>query len=357
MTALAVVYGTRPEITKLSPLVQLGHREDVDLVTISTGQHHSPAMVDRIEDDLGLPPADHRLAGAHDAAPVAVARMMEQVAEVLVDLPDHTVVVHGDTNSTLAGALAANKLGRRLVHIEAGLRSYDRRMPEEVNRVLVDHMADVLFSPTPIQTAILQGEGVACEQVHEVGNTVADVVRAQRDNIPGPERTARRFGLPPGRYGVLTLHRAENVDDPDVLDGILDGVTRAARAAAMDVIWPIHPRTAHALRDPLPSCIHTTRPVGPLDMLALQQGARIVLTDSGGLQEEASILGVPCVTLRTTTERPETLEAGCNALAGVDADDIEDAVLAMLDRPCDWSHPYGDGATAERIVEVLAGLD
>ncbi len=356
MTALAVVYGTRPEITKLSPLVQLGLRGDIELVTIATGQHVSPELVDCITSDLQLPPPDHCLAGRHEEPAVAVAHMIEQVSDVLADLPEHTVVVHGDTNSTLAGALAANKLGRRLVHVEAGLRSYDRRMPEEVNRVLVDHMADVLFSPTAIQTSILEQEGVASERIHEVGNTVADLVRAQRERMPCPDATARRHGLQPGRYAVLTLHRPENVDTPEVLASILTGVQQAAETADMDVLWPIHPRASRNLPAGLPERIHTTRPVGPLDMLALQQGSRVVLTDSGGLQEEAAILGVPCVTLRTSTERPETVERGANALAGVQAEGIEEAIGAMLDRPRDWEHPYGDGATAERIVDVLSQL-
>ena len=266
------------------------------------------------------------------------------------------VVVQGDTNSTLAGALAAHKSGLRVAHVEAGLRSFDRRMPEELNRIQVDALSDWLFCPSEVQREILRRENGNGGAVHVVGNTIADAVAARLAQAGDSAAVLRRFGLTARHYAFLTMHREENVDDEATLRGLLDGVQRGASAAGLTVLFPVHPRTQKMLDQfgvRLPPAIRPCELIGLGDSLLLQQQARIVLTDSGGLQEEASILGTPCVTLRTSTERPETVDVGGNVIAGVGAAAVEGAIGQMLASNRRWQHPYGDGKTSERIVAVL----
>jgi UDP-N-acetylglucosamine 2-epimerase len=355
MTAILFVLGTRPEIIKLSPVIDACSTSGLGVCTVHTGQHYADEINGRFFRDLGMRAPDRHLDVGSLPASVQVAQMLERLDKVLEEVRPAMVVVQGDTNSTLAGALAANRRRIPLAHVEAGLRSYDRRMPEEHNRILVDHLSDLLFCPTELQATILRREGFG-SGVHVVGNTVADAVRRCLGGAPTTDGVLARFGVAERRYAFLTLHRAENVDDRNTLQTILHGVAHAADEAGLTVVFPVHPRTAQLFARfgiGLAPCFRQVPPIGYRECLALQAGARVVLSDSGGLQEEAAILQVPCVTLRTSTERPETLDGGGNILAGVDAAGIARAVERSLLAGPGGPHPYGDGHTAERIVSVL----
>jgi UDP-N-acetylglucosamine 2-epimerase (non-hydrolysing) len=358
-TSIAVVLGTRPEIIKLSPLIRLLGRRRRAFSLIHTGQHYSFEMDRVFFRDLELPEPRHQLRRHEDSKGgqgEETARMLAGIERVLDAERPEWVVVQGDTNSVLAGALAAAKIpGVRIAHVEAGLRSYDRLMPEETNRVIADHLSHALFAPTPLSKRILLKEGIAPRLIHVTGNTIVDALRQNRALA---KKKVRLDALTGGlkRYDLLTLHRQENVDHRDRLEAILEGLERVQRRDRVPVLFPIHPRTAKRLREfrlELPEGVRAVNPVGFLEFLALEEGARLLLTDSGGVQEEGCILGVPCVTLRTTTERPETLHVGANALAGHDPRAIERLSAAMLRRPRRWKNPFGDGRASERMFAVM----
>ena len=355
-SGLTFVLGTRPEIIKLAPVMAAARRAAVPCKLIHTGQHHGEGMDGRFFQELELPAPDHQLGVGSQPPGLQFARMLLGLHEALALCGNGIVVVQGDTNSTLAGALAARQRGLRVAHVEAGLRSFDRRMPEELNRIQVDVLSDWLFCPTEVQREILRRENGAGGVVHVVGNTIADAVAGRLAQAGDSAALLRRSGVAARQYAFLTLHREENVDDADTLRGLLDGVQRGATAAGLSVLFPVHPRTQKMLDQfgiPLPPAFRSCEPLGFAESLLLQRDARIVLTDSGGLQEEASILGTPCVTLRTSTERPETVDVGGNVIAGVGAAAVERAIGQMLAGNRRWQHPYGDGKTAERIVAVL----
>ncbi len=351
---IAVVFGTRPEIIKLAPVIRLLHARKKPYFLVHTGQHYSFEMDRIFFRDLELPRPRFALklrskTGRHGEA---TARMLEAVEKVLLEEKPSVVLVQGDTNSVLAAALAASKInGMRLGHIEAGLRSYDREMPEELNRIVTDHLSDHLFAPTAACRKTLLGEGIPATRVHVTGNTIVDAVY---QNIKLSRRKARP-NRPSDPYFLMTLHRQENVDRKDRLASILEGVGRVARDHRVKILFSVHPRTVarmEAFGVSVPDRVEIMKPVGFLDFLALEEGAKLILTDSGGVQEEACILRVPCVTLRTTTERPETVAAGGNAIAGHEAGAIVKAAARMVRAPRRWKNPFGDGRAAERIVRV-----
>jgi UDP-N-acetylglucosamine 2-epimerase (non-hydrolysing) len=356
--AVTVVLGTRPEIIKLGPVLRELAAWDIPYRLVHTGQHYSPNLDGIFFEELGLGPPDVNLRAGSGTHAEEVARILVGVeGELVNDRPDAALVL-GDTNSTLGGALAASKLHVPLGHIEAGLRSYDRHMPEELNRVLTDHCADRLFAPTPKAQAILHKEGIADERVLLTGNTIVDAVRQNLELARSKVDIADVFGLSSKGYVLVTAHREENVDDPARLGGILDGLGRVRAALDMPVVYPMHPRTRKCLdRFGLsePAGVTFTDPVGFLEFLQLEANARIVLTDSGGIQEETCVLGVPCVTLRDNTERPETLEVGSNVLAGTSPERILSCAEEMVGRKGDWRNPFGDGKAAVRIVEDITG--
>jgi UDP-N-acetylglucosamine 2-epimerase (non-hydrolysing) len=265
------------------------------------------------------------------------------------------VLVEGDTNSVLGSALAAQKSGVRVGHVEAGLRSFDRSMPEELNRILTDHLSDLLFAPTEHAAGQLEREGVARERVRVTGNTVVDELLLQRDRAMGNGALARH-GVTPRHYLLATVHRAENTDDVARLTGIVAGLGGCAARTELPVLCALHPRTRarlEGLAAHVPAGVRLLPPLPYLEFLGLHAGAALMLTDSGGLQEEACVLGVPCVTLRDNTERPESLAVGANRLAGADPQRIIEAALAMMHVPRMWEHPFGDGHAAERILDAL----
>jgi len=357
-TKTAVVIGTRPEIIKMAPVIRGLENNKANYFILHTGQHYSYNLDRVFFEQLRLPPAKYNLevgSGSHAEQTGKILIGVEKVLEI--EKPD-IVLVEGDTNSVFAGALAAVKLHISAGHVEAGLRSYDRQMPEEINRILTDHCSDYLFAPTPKAKENLLDEGIIEEKVFVTGNTIVDAVY-QNLNISrevGDCLTSLR--LSPKKYFLVTLHRQENVDNQTRFAPILDGLDRVASEFNLTVIYPIHPRarkmmTEFGLKD---KNLHLIEPIDFLSFLQLESNARLILTDSGGVQEEACILKIPCVTLRDNTERPETLDVGANILAGTSADKILECVKIMLNRKNDWVNPFGDGQAGERIVKIIMGV-
>jgi UDP-N-acetylglucosamine 2-epimerase (non-hydrolysing) len=354
---IAIVVGTRPEIIKMAPVVRACLTRRVPYLLIHTGQHYSFEMDGVFFKELDLPAPDVNLEVGSGTQAYQIGSIVLGMEPILSERRPSVVLVEGDTNSVLAGALAANKLGFKVGHVEAGLRSYDRTMPEEVNRILTDHLSDWLFAPTEGARRLLLGEGILGDRIHVTGNTVVDELMLQRDRASRPELLGR-FGVEPRRYAVATVHRAENVDHEDRLRGIVQGLEGAARALGVPVLAALHPRTSQRLErlgQKFDDGVRALPPLGYLDFLGLHASAALTLTDSGGLQEEACCLGVPCVTLRDNTERPESVEVGANTLAGADAQRIVAAAQSMLARPRDWKNPFGDGQSGLRIVDLLTG--
>jgi UDP-N-acetylglucosamine 2-epimerase (non-hydrolysing) len=364
------VAGTRPNFVKVAALMRC-LRSDPRFRTklVHTGQHYDADLSGVFFRQLGMPVPDIELevgSGSHGRQTAEILRRFEAVLEA--EQP-HAVMVVGDVNSTLACALAAAKLSLRepftwsrgtrrrpvVAHVEAGLRSFDEDMPEEVNRKLIDAISDLLFVSEPSGVTNLAREGVAPERVFFVGNVVIDTLLAAR----GPALRSvvlEELGITGGAYGLVTLHRPSNVDDPAVLRGLVS--TLDAIATRLPLVFPLHPRTRQRLEDAGvgldPSRWTLTPPVGYLEFLRLQSEARVVLTDSGGIQEETTVLGVPCVTLRENTERPVTISEGTNILAGAGREGILRAFEQALAMPRAGRAPrYWDGKAAERVVAVL----
>ena len=336
-TVVTIVLGTRPEIIKLAPVIDACERYDVGYSVVHTGQHYSDELDAVFFEQLELPTPEYNLAigsGSHSAQTGAMIGAIEGV--LVEDEPD-VVLVQGDTNSVLAGSVAASKLDCEVGHVEAGLRSFDRRMPEEVNRVLADHAADYCFAPTDQAAQHLRQEGVPVERITVTGNTIVDAVTGYRDLAAEKTEVLETHDLHVGEFCLLTAHRAENVDDPERFASLLDGVARFAAEPDIDV----------------PADIRLVEPQDFLDFLRLESAARLAFTDSGGVQEEACILGTPCVTLRDNTERPETVAVGANRVVGVDPAEIVAGAREALRAPTDWENPFGDGRSAERILDAV----
>ena len=354
---IAVVVGTRPEIIKMAPVIRACIARDQPYLLLHTGQHYSFEMDGVFFEELSLPRPHYNLEVGSGSQAYQVGTIIQGMEPLLQRERPDVLLVEGDTNSVLAAGIAANKLGIAVGHVEAGLRSYDRRMPEEINRILTDHLSDHLFAPTARARQILLGEGIDDRRIHVTGNTVVDELMLQRDRAARPE-LFERFGVRPGRYALATVHRAENTDDPVRLRGIFDGLAETARDLDLDLLAALHPRTTTRLADQgvlLDGAIRALPPLGYLDFLGLHARAALTLTDSGGLQEEACCLRVPCVTLRDNTERPESVEVGANVLAGADPERIVSSARMMIRRPRDWENPFGDGQSGLRIVDLLLG--
>jgi len=358
------VAGARPNFMKVAPVIRALADRGVHNILVHTGQHYDTTMSAAFFDDLGLPEADVHLEVGSGTHAEQTAKVMERIEPVLGDdRPDLTVVV-GDVNSTLAASIVCAKLQLPLAHVEAGLRSFDRTMPEEINRLLTDQLSDLLFITSPEAEENLRREGAAGE-IHFVGNPMIDSLerhlhRARSSTI------VNALGLRLGEYGLVTLHRPSNVDDPAVLAGILGAL--AAVAGRLPMLFPAHPRTVKMMRAHglerfvrIGSTKATTGgvtcvdPIGYVDFLRLMADARIVLTDSGGIQEETTILGVPCLTIRHNTERPITVTMGTNRLVGTDPATIRREALAAIERPKPdpTRPPLWDGHAGERIAEII----
>jgi UDP-N-acetylglucosamine 2-epimerase len=351
---IVTVIGNRPQFVKAAAVSRRVRERGYEEQIVHTGQHYDDELSRVFFEELEIPDPDRQL-GVGSAAPaVQTGRMLAALEPVLDELRPDVVLVYGDTNTTLAGALAAVQAQMSVAHVEAGMRSFDRLMPEEINRVLTDHASDVLLCSTETAVENLRREGVDRE-VHLVGDVMADVALAMAPRARERSGALDEQGVEPGGYVLVTAHRAGNVDDPDRLRRLVEILL----ALPLPAVFPVHPRTRARLEatgelDRLTAHdgLRLTAPLGYLDLLALAADARAVLTDSGGLQKEAYLLGVPCVTLRDTTEWVETLDAGWNVLVDLD----REAALAALARPTP-SGPqpelYGGGRAGERICDVL----
>lgn len=357
------VVGARPNFMKVAPIVEAMKRREGEFMPLllHTGQHYDEGMSEAFFRDLGLPAPDVYLgvgSGSHAAQTAAVMQKFEPV--VLSERPDWVVVV-GDVNSTLACALVCSKLGVRVAHVEAGLRSRDRTMPEEINRLLTDQLADLLLTPSQDADANLLAEGIPMKRIRFVGNVMIDSLFSQLERAK--LSTVRQdLGLEDTAYATLTLHRPSNVDEPDAFKRIIDALEQIAER--LPVIFPVHPRTRARIKEfdlteriERLTNLRLIEPLGYLDFLRLYSGARLVLTDSGGIQEETTALSIPCLTLRENTERPITVEMGTNRIVGTNTAKIAEAAFNALDTPRETKQrrvpPLWDGHTAPRILEAL----
>lgn len=353
---LVAVAGARPNFMKIAPVLrELAGRGCFDTFLVHTGQHYDAAMSDSFFAELAIAPPDASLGVGSGSHAAMTAEVLRRIEPILAERRPDALLVVGDVNSTLAAALAAAKLEVPVAHVEAGLRSFDRRMPEEVNRVLTDAISRWLFVTEPSGEENLLREGVAPDRIHLVGNVMIDTLLAHRERARSRDALAR-FGVSRRAYALLTLHRPSNVDDPARLAELVDLLEEIH--AELPVIFPVHPRTEAALRRELAGRtprLLLSEPLGYLDFLCLMADARLVLTDSGGVQEETTVLGVPCLTLRENTERPITVTQGTNRVVGTDTAVIRDAVRKLLDgeAPKGRIPDLWDGGAAGRIVDVL----
>jgi UDP-N-acetylglucosamine 2-epimerase (non-hydrolysing) len=363
MLKVIIVAGARPNFMKVAPIVDAMKRRDTDFqpLLVHTGQHYDAAMSEAFFRDLEMPEPDVYLgvgSGSHAQQTSSIMQAFEPV--VVKEQPDWVVVV-GDVNSTLACALVSVKLGVKVAHVEAGLRSRDRTMPEEINRLLTDQIADLLLTPSRDADQNLVAEGIPAERIRFVGNVMIDSLLTQLDRAR--QSTARAdLGLADKEYAVLTLHRPSNVDDPAAFVRVIDALEEISRR--LPIVFPAHPRTRKMIDElGLTDRVEKIKdllvidPVGYRDFLQLLSGARLVLTDSGGIQEETTMLGIPCITLRENTERPITVEMGTNTIAGTNPANIVEAALRALDQAPNKSAarvpPLWDGRTADRILDGL----
>ncbi len=352
---LCIVVGTRPEIIKMSPLIRECTLRKVDFFVLHTGQHYSHNMDSIFFEELGLAKPKYNLAVGSSPFAAQISKMVTGFEKVLQDEKPDFVLAEGDTNSILAAALSSTNLNIPFVHVEAGLRSYNRVMQEEKNRIMADSVSDYLFAPTKLSFDTLINEGKDKARVFLTGNTIVDAVHHY---LPLAEKkvSLSKFGVQPKQYALVTIHRAENTDNAAVLEELLYGLARVYREHKMTLLFPIHPRTLKKIEEfnlKMPEGVKTIEPVGFFDFLALEKNAKLALTDSGGVQEETCIMHTPCVTLRTDTERPETVEVGANTLTNLTSEDIATKAREMLNKTNDWRNPFGDGKAAPRILDIL----
>ena len=353
---IGIILGTRPEIIKMAGIITLCENEGLDYFVLHTGQHYSYNMDRAIYQDLKLPDPRYNLKIGSSTHAQNTAAILEKAELVLQkEMPD-IVLVEGDTNTVLAGALAASKLKIKVGHVEAGLRSDDPNMPEEMNRILTDHISHLLFCPTALARERLIKEKVDPGRIYLTGNTIVDAVNRNIGFALKKSRILQRLKLGKKKYFLITAHRQENVDNKKTLSSILASLETLYNRYNWPVIYPVHPRTDKMIRKfkiRIPSAIKVIDPVNYFDFLNLEASAGAILTDSGGIQEEACILKVPCITLRENTERPETLKEGSNILAGTDPERILRSVEVMLGRKANWDNPFGDGKTGENILKII----
>lgn len=353
---ICTVVGARPNFMKIAPILHALQRRGLPYFLVHTGQHYDTNMSQVFFDQLKMPKPDVYLGIGSDSHARQTARVMIAFEEIVLERKPDLVVVAGDVNSTLACALVAAKLNIPVAHVEAGLRSFDRAMPEETNRILTDHVSDLLFTTEPSGDAHLRAEGIAPENIYHVGNCMVDSLLA---HLPAALDHApwNTYGLTPNEYALLTLHRPSNVDDSATLTQLLTTIVHAV--TPLPILFPVHPRTQSRLSDwgvETPPELRLVEPLPYLTFLGLMAKARVVLTDSGGVQEETTALGIPCITLRRNTERPITITEGTNVLVGTDPQEITASLEQIMAgnakpgvRPKLW-----DGAASERVVDVIA---
>ncbi|MBI5036462.1 UDP-N-acetylglucosamine 2-epimerase (non-hydrolyzing) [Candidatus Micrarchaeota archaeon] len=357
-----LVLGTRPEIIKFSPIIRELQKQEQQFKIIHSNQHYSPEMDAVFFEELKLKKADYDLNAGSGTQAEQLSKIMLRTEKILKENECDMVVVQGDTNTTFAAALAASRLHIPIAHVEAGLRSFDRRMPEEANRILADQLSFLHFAATEEAEKNLEAEGVGKKElifknrkirqkIIVTGNTAVD---ATLQNIPlAKNETLAQYTLAPNDYVLVTSHRAENVDSKEFLENLISALKELKKT----IVWPIHPRTMKkmeefGLREKI-KAFKIIPPLGYLEFLALEKNASLIVTDSGGVQEEACTLKVPCVTVRKSTDRPETISVGANVLGGVEKESILKACRQMLSAHGEWNNPFGDGKSSEKIVDEL----
>ena len=361
MLRIVNVVGARPNFMKIAPVIEEMRRrpDDIEALLVHTGQHYDQSMSDSFFDDLQMPRPDLNLEVGSASHAQQTARIMTAFEPIIEEHKPDWVVVVGDVNSTMAATLVASKLRVKVAHIEAGLRSRDRSMPEEINRLVTDALADLLLTPSRDADENLLGEGISPEKIRFVGNVMIDTLRRSMERAR-TSTVIERFGLQPGCFGTMTLHRPSNVDHRDTLAGILDALDVVQQR--LPIVFPAHPRTRARLEEfgfmeslSKQSNLILTEPLGYLDFLQLYSNSLVVLTDSGGIQEETTALGIPCLTLRENTERPITVTEGTNRLVGSDPEVIKREALAALDdrRSAGRVPELWDGRAAGRIVDAI----
>ena len=352
---ICIIVGTRPEIIKMSPIIRECKRLKLDYFILHTGQHYSYNMDQVFFEQLELPQPKYNLEIGSGSHAEQTGKILIKIEKVLQNEKPDVVLVEGDTNTVLAGALAATKLHIKVGHVEAGLRSYDRSMPEEINRILTDHCSDFLFAPTEKAKNILIEEGISKSKIYVTGNTITDAVFQNSKLAENKVNILNELQLKSKEYILSTIHRQENVDDKYRFSSILNGLHLISKKFNCPIIYPIHPRSEKKINE---FCLETDgiKLIEPLDFLCflqLEKNAKVVLTDSGGVQEETCILGVPCVTLRDNTERHETVDVGSNIVAGILPEDINNHVSVMINKNKNWKNPFGNGNSGKKIVEIL----
>ncbi|MFC2143121.1 non-hydrolyzing UDP-N-acetylglucosamine 2-epimerase [Candidatus Aenigmatarchaeota archaeon] len=363
-TKIAIIAGTRPEIIKMSPIIRYCVENNIDYFVMHTGQHYSYNMEKLFYLDLGLGEPKFKL-GITSKSPLLqsdhTGRMLIGIEDVIIKEKPNVVLVQGDTNTVLAASLCARKLVTsrfpvKLGHVEAGLRSYDRGMPEEINRIISDHISDYLFAPTETAKQNMLKESIPVENIHVTGNTIVDALNHNVKLAKERSNILEKLELEKNEFMLITSHRPENVDVKQKLQGIMDGLRNVYDEFKIPMIYPMHPRTKKMLEQfnmKVPDKIKVIDALGYMDFLQLLSSTKLVLTDSGGIQEEACVLKVPCVTMRENTERPETIEIKSNILTGTDPDKISDAAKVIIASNRNWNNPYGDGDTSEKIIKIV----
>lgn len=354
---LAFVFGTRPEILKIAPIVKEAQKRNISNILIHTNQHYSHEMDQVFFEELELKSPEYNLNVGSADHNIQTAKMLMGLDEIYKKEKPDIVIVQGDTNSTLSGALAASKLGVKIAHVEAGLRSYDKDMPEEINRILTDSISDFLFPVTEVQENILLNEGFSEDKILKVGNTIVDTLYDRLAKAKESKEILQKLNINLNDYFLLTMHRPSNVDNTDTLENIVRSLEIVSTEANKDIIWPIHPRTKSKIENEkinIPKNIILCNPLGYLDFLSLMLNSYMILTDSGGIQEEACILQKPCLTLRFNTERPETIDVGANLLVNNSLDKLINGINHFKNMSSySWKNPFGDGTAAKKILDAL----
>ncbi len=340
----------------MAPIIKELHIREADYFILHTGQHYSYEMDRKFFEDLELREPHYNLNVGGNEYRKQVGQMIREIIRILDETRPDVILVQGDTNTVLAGAQAANKLGIKIGHHEAGLRSHNLTMLEETNRIITDHISDYLFCPTEDARNNLREEGISEDKIFLTGNTVVDALLQNVELANIKINIFEKLNLSKENYIVATAHRAENVDIEERLAGILTGLKLVSEHFNLPIIYPMHPRTMNNIKKfglAVPEKVRVIEPLGYFEFLQLEANAKLIITDSGGVQEEACILKIPCVTVRDETERPETIKAGVNILAGTDPETILECAKKMLQDGKDWSNPFGDGQAGKRIVEHL----
>jgi len=352
---IAFVLGTRPEIIKLAPVIKEAQEKDIDFFIVHTNQHYDKSMDEIFFQELQLPESKYNLNIGSGMQGEQTGNMLIHIEKIFCkEVPD-VVVVQGDTNSVLAGALAASKLNIKVGHIEAGLRSYDKTMPEETNRILTDHMSTFLFCPTKKQAETVVQEGISPKHIFVTGNTIVDSVKLYSELAEESSSILDDLEVESDKYFLFTCHRPSNTDDETLFREIINTVDSLAQDEGVVAVFPVHPRLTKQ-KNYISSLnnIKSIDPVGYLDLLKLQKNSRMIFTDSGGIQEESCILKKKCVILRTNTERPETVEVGgATLLNDASSGQIMSSYNLLRDKVVDWQNPFGAGTSSEQILDII----